>query len=102
MPKPAVGRSSMAEPRHRERSRGWIGEPMNGILNSGLRRLDDETRDSKAGRSARAEPDSAPLAYRTGAGTRRFGPASKTCSGHSRIMSLKFSMKRAASASYFL
>jgi len=42
------------------------------------------------------------LLYRVGAVARRLGPASSTCSGHSRIISLKFSMKRAASASYFL
>ncbi len=31
---------------------------------------------------------------------RRLGPASRICSGHSAIISLKFSMKRAARASY--
>ena len=39
---------------------------------------------------------------RTEAVVRRFGPASSMCSGHSAIISLKFSMKRAASASYLL
>ena len=39
---------------------------------------------------------------RTDAVVRRFGPASRICSGHPAIISLKFSMKRAASASYFL
>lgn len=38
---------------------------------------------------------------RTGAEWSRLGPASRMCSGHSASMSLKFSMKRAARASYF-
>src|SRR5208283_1469192 len=38
---------------------------------------------------------------RTGMEWIRFGPASRICSGHSASINLKFSMKRAAKASYF-